>query len=350
MNDSRKPLITTLIPTYRRPQLLGRAIRSVLNQSYREHEVRVYDNASGDETKSVVDALEDTRVRYFCRESNIGAMANFAEAVREVVTPYFHLLSDDDLIFPDFFQVAMEELSRVPEAICFVGATLRVDHRQRVLGAPVALWRGGLYRPGESIIEALGKGHPEWTGILFRSEVLSTVGFIDPSLGLAGDTDFLFRVFDRYPIVVSPKPCAIFFCHSGGLTTEGRLERYWPTSYKIIETLGSLSSLQQRERDAATKMWLAQLRRLILGSALKAALNENQVEARQASKVLLDYLDGNAEARLIRIASDRGISAKVVRMAVRAAVEIRTWGRQLPATNQWQRQYRKLVKQLFASS
>jgi glycosyltransferase involved in cell wall biosynthesis len=57
MNDTTKPLITTIIPTYRRPKLLRRAIKSVLNQTYLHFQVCVYDNASGDETAEVVSEL-----------------------------------------------------------------------------------------------------------------------------------------------------------------------------------------------------------------------------------------------------------------------------------------------------
>lgn len=53
-NVSQKPMITTIIPTYRRPRLLRRAIRSVLNQTYPHFQVCVYDNASGDETATIV--------------------------------------------------------------------------------------------------------------------------------------------------------------------------------------------------------------------------------------------------------------------------------------------------------
>jgi glycosyltransferase involved in cell wall biosynthesis len=49
--------ITTIIPTFMRPQLLGRAIRSVLGQSYPHFEVHVYDNASGDETPQSLRSL-----------------------------------------------------------------------------------------------------------------------------------------------------------------------------------------------------------------------------------------------------------------------------------------------------
>jgi glycosyltransferase involved in cell wall biosynthesis len=73
------PKITTIIPTFRRPQLLRRAIRSVLAQNYDRFRVCIYDNASGDETAAVVGqfAREDPRVHYYCHSSNIGAWDNF---------------------------------------------------------------------------------------------------------------------------------------------------------------------------------------------------------------------------------------------------------------------------------
>ncbi len=57
--------ITTVIPTYRRPKLLKRAILSVLRQSYKDLQVHVYDNASDDTTEQVVADLAsaDSRVK-----------------------------------------------------------------------------------------------------------------------------------------------------------------------------------------------------------------------------------------------------------------------------------------------
>ena len=83
VSDS-KPLITTIIPTYRRPRLLQRALRSVLAQSYPNFCVCVYDNASGDETERVVREFMkyDSRVQYIQRSENIGAARNFDDAMR----------------------------------------------------------------------------------------------------------------------------------------------------------------------------------------------------------------------------------------------------------------------------
>src|SRR6516165_1449212 len=97
--------ITTVIPTFRRPTLLGRAIRSVLRQTNRDCAVTVFDNASGDETRDVVAAIaaEDPRVSYHCQSRNVGIVANFISAMQSVQSPYFSVLSDDDVLFPEFF-------------------------------------------------------------------------------------------------------------------------------------------------------------------------------------------------------------------------------------------------------
>src|SRR3989344_8039984 len=76
---SAKPVITTIIPTYRRPVLLRRAILSALHQTYPHVRVCVYDNASSDATESVVAeiARHDPRVKYHRHSRNIGSPKHF---------------------------------------------------------------------------------------------------------------------------------------------------------------------------------------------------------------------------------------------------------------------------------
>src|SRR5438105_3287010 len=63
-----------VIPTYRRPGLLRRAVRSALAQTHSDLEVWVYDNASGDETEAVVAELAavDARLHYHRHQHNLG--------------------------------------------------------------------------------------------------------------------------------------------------------------------------------------------------------------------------------------------------------------------------------------
>ena len=144
--------MTAVIPTYRRPQLLKRAIQSVLAQTHRDLRVRVYDNASGDETPDIVRrfADADARVSYFAHSANIGATQNFQFGMNEVETPFFSCLSDDDVLFPDFYATALAAFAREPAALMSICSTLEFTPQGTFLYAPVALWpRAGRYElPG----------------------------------------------------------------------------------------------------------------------------------------------------------------------------------------------------------
>ena len=71
--------ITTTIPTFRRPKLLQRAVRSVLNQTYGDFQVCIYDHASNDSTAAAVRELaqNDPRINYHRHSQNIGLIRNF---------------------------------------------------------------------------------------------------------------------------------------------------------------------------------------------------------------------------------------------------------------------------------
>jgi GT2 family glycosyltransferase len=237
------PLITTIIPTYRRPQLLRRAIGSVLAQSYPYFQIFVYDNASGDETATVVRALAkaDPRVKYHCHPENIGGFKNFVYGMERVETPFFSLLSDDDVLLPDMYQVALAGIDGFPEAMISAAPTIQVDEQaQRVLCVPILSWRAGLYTPPAGMLAMLQDRHlPVWTGMLFRREVLEKVGNLDEKVRDTSDLDFQLRIAAHFPIVVSLKPVAIHVIHSGCQHATGTFEeRYggWPRMIRKIST------------------------------------------------------------------------------------------------------------------
>ena len=65
MNDT--PLVSVLIPTYNRKKMLKRALDSVLQQTYKNIEIYVSDNASTDNTIELMYEYsnKDKRIIYF---------------------------------------------------------------------------------------------------------------------------------------------------------------------------------------------------------------------------------------------------------------------------------------------
>jgi len=240
MNNSySKPLITTIIPTYRRPKMLRRAIKSVLNQTYPHFQVCVYDNASGDETAEVVSefAKKDPRVKYHCHPENIGAIKNFNYGMKQVNTPFFSFLSDDDILLPEFYQTALEGFKKHPEAIFSSTLTLIAYNKTDIRDTISSNWKDGFYQPPEGLLAMLKNGHPTWTGILFRKGVIEKIGLINEKVNIISDLDFQFRIASHFPFVISLNAGAIFMAHIESTWVQADIENIIKDYYKIINNL-----------------------------------------------------------------------------------------------------------------
>jgi cellulose synthase/poly-beta-1,6-N-acetylglucosamine synthase-like glycosyltransferase len=71
-----KPIVSIIIPTYNRKDLLERAIKSVLSQTFQDWELIIVDDGSTDETRDLVENFQrvDPRIKYIW-QNNSGAPA-----------------------------------------------------------------------------------------------------------------------------------------------------------------------------------------------------------------------------------------------------------------------------------
>jgi hypothetical protein len=95
MMTTGKPLLAITIPTYNRAERLAATLRRIIPQLTSDVQLRVYDNASTDETAAIVRAL-GSDVKYFCNEDNVGADRNLLRCLSESPGQYTWLLCDDD--------------------------------------------------------------------------------------------------------------------------------------------------------------------------------------------------------------------------------------------------------------
>lgn len=96
-NIAREPLVSVIIPVYNGQNYLGEAIRSCMEQSYKNLEIVVIDDGSQDDTKQIVNdlMLEDTRLIYFKKENGgVGSALNYG--LGKIHGEYFTWLSHDD--------------------------------------------------------------------------------------------------------------------------------------------------------------------------------------------------------------------------------------------------------------
>ena len=236
------PLITTIIPTFRRPLLLRRAINSALSQTLCDLRVCVCDNASNDETETTVRALQsiDSRIDYYQHPLDIGAIKNFNFGLGKVESKYFSLLSDDDFLLPDFYKLATAALEAHPAAAFATTEVLWVDKTMRLFNRSNDRWKPGYYPVPAGLMAMCNANNdrPTWTGILFRREVLDAVGILDAEVGVwPVEHDYIRRIAAKFPFVVLPSVGAVFVDHPGSTSGPLTLSTLWPGKRKAMQNL-----------------------------------------------------------------------------------------------------------------
>jgi len=147
---------SVVICTYNRRHRVVQAIHSVLEQTFPDFDVVVVDDGSVDDTKDVIAAIDDERVRYVYRD-NGGLSAARNTGVANSSGRYVTFLDDDDEALPRWLEVFAATLGgRDAVATC---AAYAVDAHGRVLstlspqtlGPAYADYRG-LFLPGTFVI------------------------------------------------------------------------------------------------------------------------------------------------------------------------------------------------------
>ncbi|TSA45663.1 glycosyltransferase family 2 protein [bacterium] len=116
MNNN--PLVSIYIPTFNRANLIWRALESCVNQTYRNIEIIVSDNASTDDTQGVVlsYANRDKRIKYFRNEVNIGSGNNYLKCAEHATGHFVQALGDDNWLSRNYIEKCVENLFTNPDA------------------------------------------------------------------------------------------------------------------------------------------------------------------------------------------------------------------------------------------
>ena len=302
MTDDMKTQVTVIIPTYRRPQLLRRAIKSVLGQTYFNLKVCIYDNASGDETADVVAAMakEDPRISYHCHSVNIGGGENFKSGMQDVTTSFFSFLSDDDVLLPEFIEMALAGFEKDPDAMLSSLSAIVMTTDRMVDDVPVLAWpREGVYYPPEGVLEMIKKPMT-WTSILFRKEIIDAVGILDVETGGLSDFDYELRAAIRFPIVISKQPGAIFFSHADSVSGRTNMDHYWPrweVMTKKIRIDEGVSKAYRGQVENALNIFFC---KILVSMAIKAMVQEQRHEIQRIAEVMSFYLHREVLAVALR--------------------------------------------------
>lgn len=103
------PLVSVIIPTRNRKELLKKAVKSVLSQTYKNIQVIIHDNNSKDGTNEfIANILLDKRAEYHKTDHDLSMTDNWNTAFKYVRGEYFIRLDDDNVFSSDFIEKALQ--------------------------------------------------------------------------------------------------------------------------------------------------------------------------------------------------------------------------------------------------
>lgn len=95
------PLISVIMPVYNAAPYIGEAVESILNQSYTNFEFIIIDDGSTDESISIIQSFQDSRIRFFRNEKNLKIVETLNRGLILAQGKYIARMDADDLALPE---------------------------------------------------------------------------------------------------------------------------------------------------------------------------------------------------------------------------------------------------------
>lgn len=262
-------LITVIIPTYKRPQWLKRAVNSVLRQSFGDFEILIADNASGEETDAVTQAFmrQDKRIKLLKHPTNIGAIANFQAALIHVSTPYVCFLPDDDFFAPFFFAETAPLFDCHPDIAFCGGGGVNIDEHylvQSITPKHPFIPPSGYYEQPCGLFAYFRSSFAiAFPSLLFKTQVLNEIGGFDLRIRNGADEHLISQCAARYPVyLITDRPFYFGFQHSGSLSRQIDYPLFASEAEYLHENLLT-TPLAQHEKEEVDRFFLIRKQKIL---------------------------------------------------------------------------------------
>lgn len=205
-STSSRPLVSAILPTYGRSELLHDAIASVDEQTYDNIEVIVVDDHSPEPVESQLDedAYDLSRLRCLRHAENRGASSARNTGLEAAAGEYVAFLDDDDYWLPTKIQRQVETFEAAGEkvGVVYTGQKFVVDGKTASVHRPTAR--------GDVLEEMLtGEEIGTFSTVMARSEVPDVVGGLDERFPCWQDREWLLRVAAEYEFEHVSEPLTV---------------------------------------------------------------------------------------------------------------------------------------------
>lgn len=226
-------LISVIICTYNRVELLGRSIRSVLSQTYTNLELLIIDDCSTDSTGEFVKGLSDKRIRYYRNDHNMGLACSKNLGASRAKGELLAFQDDDDEWRPNKLMRLMEVWKKESD-----GETGMIYHEMQEQGTSAFIpsrdipleWKSKEIFRHMLLYPMIGA-----TASLIRKSFMDELGGFNEKLESIEDYEFYLRMAKKYRILFVEEPLMIIYDTPGSVNK--RFKSKIDTELYVLDTM-----------------------------------------------------------------------------------------------------------------
>jgi glycosyltransferase involved in cell wall biosynthesis len=220
------PKLKIFVLTYNRVNYLKECLESILNQTFRDFQVVILDNASEQDVESVVTSFHDERLKLMVNSSNVGLVGNFIKAFDLVESDfdYFMIFHDDDCMPSNMIASQLRVFSEHPN-VGFVSTGVNLVYQDSAMfDLPDDEFHYEIFNSPYELLSAFFSSRQFGFGsIMYRTEIAKMI---------RPDIDRFASIFDRpYMLSLSEMGPSAFLAHP------------------------SLNARQHQQQDSAVRAW-----------------------------------------------------------------------------------------------
>lgn len=226
-----KPLLSVVIPSYNHEKFIGKAIDSVLGQTYSNLELIIIDDGSKDSSIEIIKSYTDERITFVAQE-NAGAHNAINKGLEIAKGEYLAILNSDDIFDKKRFEIMIKEMEKHKEVGFSCTYIQVIDSDGNKLGVKEG-WKNmepwQIENPDKSFktsddfkLNLLMSNFPSTTSnFLFTRELYEKIGGMR-NLRFAHDWDFALRAAEITECMIIDKPLMEYRIHNSNTISSNR--------------------------------------------------------------------------------------------------------------------------------
>ena len=193
------PLVSIIVRTKDRPELLKKALKSIEAQTYRPIEVILVNDGGCDlDIEKLTGILRDVPLNYIRLEKNIGRARAGNVGIENARGDYIGFLDDDDELYPEHVSILVSLLKQVNYKVAYTDSLMAYKEYNPRTSELVDIRKEMVFSQDFNYDYLIFENYIPFMCLLFEREILINSGRFDGDLDIYEDWDLLIRIGEKH--------------------------------------------------------------------------------------------------------------------------------------------------------